>query len=130
MFATLWETFESIILPRRVTRRFRLTRLFYQVSWAIWSTVNRWLPSKKVRETHLSYFGPLSLLMLFATWAFALVVAFALAGRIDVDLRKDAIASDKQGKPVYLADLWPSQRELSGPTSSASTSTPPKPLHM
>jgi aconitate hydratase len=41
-----------------------------------------------------------------------LVVAFALAGRIDVDLRKDAIASDKQGKPVYLADLWPSQREV------------------
>jgi hypothetical protein len=78
MFATLWETFESIILPRRVTRRFRLTRLFYQVSWAVWSMVNRWLPSKKVRETHLSYFGPLSLLMLFATWAFALVVAFAM----------------------------------------------------
>ncbi len=41
-----------------------------------------------------------------------LVVAFALAGRIDVDLRKDAIASDKQGKPVFLADLWPSRREV------------------
>jgi hypothetical protein len=78
MFAVLWETFESIILPRRVTRRFRLTRLFYQVSWAVWLAVNRWLPSKKVRETHLSYFGPLSLLMLFASWAFALVVAFAM----------------------------------------------------
>jgi len=41
-----------------------------------------------------------------------LVVAFALAGRVDVDLRKDALAQDKQGKPVYLADLWPSQREV------------------
>ncbi len=41
-----------------------------------------------------------------------LVVAFALAGRIDVDMRKDPIAPDKQGKPVYLADLWPSQREV------------------
>jgi hypothetical protein len=78
MFAVLWETFESIILPRRVTRRFRLTRLFYQVSWAVWLAVNRWLPSKKVRVSHLSYFGPLSLLMLFASWAFALVVAFAM----------------------------------------------------
>ncbi len=78
MFATLWETFESIILPRRVTRRFRLTRLFYQVTWRVWSTVNRRLPSKKLRETHLSYYGPLSLLMLFATWAFALVVSFAM----------------------------------------------------
>jgi aconitate hydratase len=41
-----------------------------------------------------------------------LVVAFALAGRIDLDLRKDAIANDKQGKPVYLADIWPSRSEV------------------
>src|SRR5260370_37678127 len=78
MFGELWETVESIILPRRVTRRFRLTRLFYQVTWTIWSAVNPRLPSKKLRESHLSYFGPLSLLMLFAVWAFALVVAFAM----------------------------------------------------
>ncbi len=78
MFATLWETFESIILPRRVTRRFRVTRIFYKVTWEAWSTFNRWLPSKKLRESHLSYYGPLSLLMLFAIWAFALVLAFAM----------------------------------------------------
>jgi aconitate hydratase len=41
-----------------------------------------------------------------------LVVAFALAGRIDLDLRKDAIGNDKQGKPVYLADIWPSRSEV------------------
>jgi aconitate hydratase len=41
-----------------------------------------------------------------------LVVAFALAGRIDIDLRKDAIGKDREGKPVYLADIWPSQREV------------------
>jgi aconitate hydratase len=41
-----------------------------------------------------------------------LVVAFALAGRIDIDLRKEAIGKGKDGKPVYLADLWPSQREV------------------
>jgi aconitate hydratase len=41
-----------------------------------------------------------------------LVVAFALAGRIDVDLRKDALGTGKDGKPVYLADVWPSQREV------------------
>jgi aconitate hydratase len=41
-----------------------------------------------------------------------LVVAFALAGRIDIDLRKEAIGKDREGKPVYLADLWPSQREV------------------
>jgi aconitate hydratase len=41
-----------------------------------------------------------------------LVVAFALAGRIDTDLRKDAIGKDKEGNPVYLADIWPTQREV------------------
>jgi aconitate hydratase len=41
-----------------------------------------------------------------------LVVAFALAGRIDIDLRKDAIGKGKDGEPVYLADLWPSQAEV------------------
>ncbi len=41
-----------------------------------------------------------------------LVVAFALAGRIDIDLRKDAIGKGRDGKPVYLADLWPMQREV------------------
>ena len=41
-----------------------------------------------------------------------LVVAFALAGRIDLDLRKDPIGKGKDGQQVYLADLWPPQREV------------------
>src|SRR6267142_1348173 len=41
-----------------------------------------------------------------------LVVAFALAGRVDVDLRKDPIGKGKDSKPVYLADIWPSQQEV------------------
>jgi aconitate hydratase len=41
-----------------------------------------------------------------------LVVAFALAGRIDVDLRKDALGTDREGKQVFLADIWPTQREV------------------
>jgi len=41
-----------------------------------------------------------------------LVVAFALAGRIDLDMRKDPLGKDREGKPVFLADLWPSSREI------------------
>ncbi len=41
-----------------------------------------------------------------------LVVAFALAGRIDIDLRKDPIGKGKDGAPVYLADLWAASREI------------------
>jgi len=50
-----------------------------------------------------------------------LVVAFALAGRIDLDLKKDAIGQDKAGKPVYLADLWPSRREVEEAISKSIT---------
>jgi aconitate hydratase len=41
-----------------------------------------------------------------------LVVAFALAGRVDLDLKKDAIGKGKDGNPVYLSDIWPTQREV------------------
>jgi aconitate hydratase len=50
-----------------------------------------------------------------------LVVAFALAGRIDVDLRKDAIGRDKSGKPVYLADVWPTRSEVEDAISKSIT---------
>ena len=51
-----------------------------------------------------------------------LVVAFALAGRIDVDLRKDAIGNDKQGKPVFLADIWPTRMEVEDAISKSISS--------
>lgn len=41
-----------------------------------------------------------------------LVVAFALAGRIDIDLASEPLGTDSDGKPVYLRDLWPSQAEI------------------
>jgi aconitate hydratase len=41
-----------------------------------------------------------------------LVVAYALAGSMDVDLRTDPLATDDQGEPVYLRDIWPSNAEI------------------
>jgi aconitate hydratase len=41
-----------------------------------------------------------------------LVVAYALAGSMQVDLSKDPIGADKKGKPVYLKDIWPSSKEI------------------
>ncbi len=42
-----------------------------------------------------------------------LVVAFALAGRIDIDLQNEPLGNDTNGQPVYLRDIWPSQSEVS-----------------
>ena len=41
-----------------------------------------------------------------------LVVAFALAGRVDIDLYNEPLGRDREGKPVFLADVWPSQEEI------------------
>ena len=51
-----------------------------------------------------------------------LVVAFALAGRIDLDLHKDAIGKDKSGKSVFLSEIWPSQKEVSDTVQKSITS--------
>ena len=50
-----------------------------------------------------------------------LVVAFALAGRVDLDLNKDPLAQDKEGRDVFLKDLWPSLREIRDMMQSALT---------
>lgn len=75
----LWDVFETIILPRRVTRRFRLARAFYRWSWRPWRAVACLLRRRKnIRETFLSYYGPLSLLALFVVWAVGLIFGFAM----------------------------------------------------
>src|SRR5712671_545756 len=74
----LWDVFETIVLPRRVTRRFRLTRAFYRLVWLPWSAIALRLKKSKQREIFLSIFGPLSLLVLLVLWAATLVFGFAL----------------------------------------------------
>ncbi len=74
----LWDAFEAIILPRRVTRKFRLTRLFFRSTWRTWKFVFCLVPSRKARETFLGFYGPLSLLVLVGVWAAGLVLGFGL----------------------------------------------------
>jgi hypothetical protein len=78
VLTVLWDAFEAIILPRRVTRRFRFARAFYRSSWRLWSAVARWMPDDRRREAYLSIFGPLSLLLLLGMWAAGLVAGFAV----------------------------------------------------
>ncbi len=78
LISVVWDAFEVIILPRRVTRRFRLSRFFYRNFWRTWKSVSRLIPVKKARESAFGIFGPISLLILVAIWAVGLVWAFAL----------------------------------------------------
>jgi hypothetical protein len=74
----VWDAFEAIILPRRVTRRFRLTRLFYKTTWTTWRFFICLVRQRKTREALLGFFGPISLLVLIGVWAVGLVFSFGL----------------------------------------------------
>ncbi|HXM95246.1 MAG TPA: ion channel [Candidatus Dormibacteraeota bacterium] len=78
LFVVLWDAFETIILPRRVTRKFRLTRLFYRSTWRSWRALSRLLRGAKQRDLFLSFYAPLSLLFLLIVWAAGLIAGFAL----------------------------------------------------
>src|SRR5207249_704263 len=73
----LWDAFEVIILPRRVTRKFRLTRFFYRSTWKPWSAVVKRISTRSRREILLSFYGPVSLLFLLIMWAAGLILGFA-----------------------------------------------------
>lgn len=77
LLVVLWDAFETIILPRRISRRFRLARMFYRVTWAPWRAVAKLLPAHP-REGFLAVYGPLSLLMLLGLWATGIVIAFGM----------------------------------------------------
>src|SRR5919206_1571480 len=78
IFVILWDTFETIVLPRRVSRRLRLTRLFYLWTWAPVAGLARRVPPGKKRDRYLAFYGPLSLILLLFVWAVALLLAFGL----------------------------------------------------
>src|SRR4051794_19401665 len=78
ILAVLAEAFEALVLPRRVTRRLRFARVYYRLGWRAWAGAADLLKPGPRRETALSVFGPLSLLVLFALWAVGLIVGFGL----------------------------------------------------
>ena len=73
-----WDAFEAVVLPRRVTRRFRLTKVFYRSTWIPSAALARRMSSRTRRESYLSFYGPLSLILLLSIWALGLIVGFAL----------------------------------------------------
>jgi hypothetical protein len=72
------DTFQTIILPRRPAGRFRITRLFFLVTWGPWSAIARKIKSKRTREDFYGIYGPASLILLLVVWAALLEIGFAL----------------------------------------------------
>jgi hypothetical protein len=78
IFIILQDAVETIILPRRVSRRIRLARIFFIFTWRLNSFIAKKIPSDDRREYFLSFYGPLSLIMLLVLWAICLILGFAL----------------------------------------------------
>ncbi len=78
IITALLDAFQTVILPRRATGRFRITRIFYILTWWPWSFLASRIRHPRLRETAFSYYGPLSLLLLIVVWAGALMLGFAM----------------------------------------------------
>jgi len=74
----LLDAFETVVLPRRVTRHFKLTAWFYRRTWIPWRNLAGRIRTPSRQQNFLGYFGPLSLIMLLAFWAATLIIGFAL----------------------------------------------------
>ncbi len=121
ILAILVDAFETIILPRRVNRRIRLSRLFYRSFWKLWKKGKHFLKFKTAYDTkaYLGVFGPLSLIILITIWAIALIFGFALINfGVQTDIFSPHNARDfvtylylSGGTffPVGLADTYPLQ---------------------
>jgi len=72
------DAFETIVLPRRVTRRIRLTKLFYRVTQHGWNAIGQMIRSSARRDSFRGYMAPLSLLALLIFWAALFILGYGL----------------------------------------------------
>jgi len=117
LLTVLWDAFEAVVLPRRVTRWFRPTRLFYRATWYPWRWLAKHLPRGNTRNLYLGIFGPLSLILLLVVWAICLVIGFGClewslhspinAPEINATLATDLYVSGTTFFTLGLGDVTP-----------------------
>jgi hypothetical protein len=78
LWVVFLDAFETVVLPRRVTRHFKLTAWFYRRTWIPWQKIAGHIRTASRQQSFLGYFGPLSLIMLLAFWATSLIFGFGL----------------------------------------------------
>src|SRR5580700_3362373 len=78
LWAILLDAFETVVLPRRVLRNFKLTAYFYRRTWIPWRRIASKIKKTSRQQNFLGYFGPLSLILLLGFWAAGLIFGFAL----------------------------------------------------
>src|SRR5579871_2812088 len=78
IWSVLLDAFETVVLPRRVLRNFKLTAYFYRRTWIPWRRIASRIKTPSRQQNFLGYFGPLSLILLLGFWAAGLIFGFSL----------------------------------------------------
>jgi len=78
IWVVLLDAFETVVLPRRVLRNFRLTAYFYRRTWIPWRKIASRIKTTSRQQNFLGYYGPVSVILLMAVWAAELILGFAL----------------------------------------------------
>ena len=98
----LQDAFEVMLLPRRVHRHLRLSRFYFDMSWAIWAALARRFPAGEHRERFLGVFGALSMVVLFAIWGTALIAGFGL---LEWALQADHLPRSALPEQIYMSGV-------------------------
>jgi voltage-gated potassium channel Kch len=99
----LGDAFETIILPRRVTRQVSFARIYYRLTWLSWARMVRSLFAGKRQATYLSFYGPLSLIVLLMLWATGLIIGFGLVHWGSGSIIKSPYGAVSFGTYLYLS---------------------------
>jgi hypothetical protein len=78
IWVVLRDAFETVVLPRRVARQFKLTQWVYRRTWIPWRKIAGRIKTASRQQSFLGYYGPLSLFLLLGFWAVGLIFSFAL----------------------------------------------------
>ena len=78
IWVVLLDAFETVVLPRRVLRNFKLTAYFYRRTWIPWRKIASRIKTISRQQNFLGYYGPLSVILLMGVWATELILGFAL----------------------------------------------------
>jgi hypothetical protein len=104
----LWDAFETVVLPRTVTRRVRLARLYVLATWNLCARVAPLIKSDGGRERFLATYGPLTLLGLLMVRALGLILGFAV-----LQWAAGSRLETPSGAATFLDDLYMSATTFS-----------------